>query len=139
MPKLEEIKIGEKTFIARSLTVNQVLNVIDPPRETDLPIDPTVEITDEEKRRREEAAAEKARKELERNIIRMLFVDAPDPRAFYSSLQIGYDDIKDLTPEDVKLLMEAVARVNPHYAEMDRALRNRLEDFRKILSGPVSA
>jgi hypothetical protein len=108
MANAEVVKIGEKEFTARTLSVKDVIDVFD----------------SSEKRKLD--------------VIDHLFEDGLDSQFFYKALQISIDDVSNLTPEEVKTLMEAVARVNPTYAGMEKRLKNRLAELRKTLSAPAA-
>jgi hypothetical protein len=109
MPTTESLTINGREFIARALTVKQI-----------------IELTESSEKK-------------EFDLINHLFEDGLDARAFYLSLKIKQKDIDGLYPEDVKKLMEAVARVNPAYAGMEKRLRMRLAELRKTLSAPAAA
>jgi hypothetical protein len=108
MPTAEIVKIGEVEYTARTLAVKDVIAIF------------------------EQADGKKA------DVIDLLFEDGLDSTAFYVSLGIGREAIEGLTPEDVKILMEAVAKANPTYAGMERRLRARQAELRKILSAPAA-
>jgi hypothetical protein len=107
MATAEVVKIRDREFTARTLTVKDVIDVFDSSEERKL------------------------------DVLDHLFEDGLDSQFFYKSLQISINDIVDLTPEEVKTLMEAVARVNPTYAGMEKRLKIRLKELRKTLSVPV--
>jgi hypothetical protein len=105
MPTAETIKIQDKEFTARTLTVRQMVDIFE--------------------------NAEKKTPDL----IDHLFDEGINSQVFYKSLQITLDDIGDLSPEEIPELMGAVARVNPSWAGMEKRLREAQKVMLKTLKG----
>lgn len=104
MAQSETVTIGKKKFTATVLTVRQVRDVLD-------------EVEDEEYRA---------------GLIDRLFVDGIPQPAFLASLGVELDELDNLTPEDIKTLMEAVAKVNPTYAGMEKRMSASGENLEKL-------
>ncbi len=104
MAQSETVTIGEKKFTATVLTVKQVREVL------------------------QQVEA----KDYKAGLIDMLFEDGLPEPAFYAALGIEETDIEELTPEDVKELMEAVAKVNPSYAGMEKRMSAKEASFANL-------
>lgn len=106
MAQSETVKIGTKKFTATVLTVRQVRDVLE-----------EVESDD-----------------YKAGLIDRLFVDGIPQPAFLASLNVELDELDELTPEDIKQLMEAVAKVNPTYAGMEKRMSANDESLEKLQS-----
>ncbi len=101
MAQSETVTVGGKKFTATVLTVKQVREVL------------------------QQVEA----KNYKPGLIDKLFEDGLPEPAFYAALSIKETDIEELTPEDVKELMEAVAKVNPSYAGMEKRMSANKASF----------
>lgn len=105
MAASETLKIRGHEFTARALTMAELRQVLQ----------------DEEKEGRN------------LSIIDLLFEDGLPAKAFYLSLRLEEDDLDELYPEDIRELMEAVARANPTYAAMEKRLAAEIKHLHASL------
>lgn len=116
MAQTETIKLHGKRFTATKLTVKQIRDVLE----------------------------EVESKDYRPGLIDRLFVDSIPQPAFLSSLGVELDELDELSPEEVKELMEAVATVNPTYADMEKRMSakpvggEQLDGLQKTLKGLAS-
>lgn len=62
-------------------------------------------------------------------VIDQLFEDALPSPAFFRSLGVYIDDLDELDPEEIRELMEAVAKANPTYAAMEKRMAARIHQL----------
>ncbi len=93
MATSETIKIADQSFTAVPLTVKQIREVIEW-READSPF----------------------------SVIDLLFKDGLPSKAMLMSLSVTEEEIEEFLPEQVQELMEAVAKANPTYADMEKRM-----------------
>ncbi len=116
----ETLTIKGKEFVARTLTVDQIVGILkerEAKKENKTP--------GKESKPEKDLRLKREEIELEDEILRQLFEDPIEPRIFYASLKCTLKDLNSLEPEDVQVLMEAVARANPIYAGMEIRQRQR--------------
>lgn len=121
----ETITINNRQFTARKLTVRDIRNI-----EEILSPAPLLPAG-----KPGEVAPLACPAQYVPNVIDAMFIDGLPSVVLFTSLQVGLDDLDDLLPEQVKELMEAVANINPIYAES----LTRLSAIAKTLSSSSTA
>ena len=106
MARSETITINDREFIVRKFTVRDIREI-------------------EERLTKGEAFT----------IIDAMFPEGLPSAVLFKSLQVGIDDLDELLPEDIKQLMEAVAELNPTYAD---SLIKRVSAAKEIMSSDLT-
>lgn len=105
MARTETLTFGDKKFTARVLSMREIRDIV---KEVESP-------------------------DYRKDLIDNMFEDGLPSPAFYCALDCTEDDIVELKdPEQVKELMEAVAKINPIYAGMERRMSAKVASFEDL-------